>query len=821
VRKIRTRLAGGAVVLEVEGMTTDLEQRQLALEEESIHAGIATYRNRTGRLEAKGHGGLTNYGKSLMQRTIEPMIGGIEKFKAEAETKPGRKTLAAQFLSLVDADVAAFITARCVFDGITNIQTYANLAIAIASQLENEVHFQSFEQQNKPLFNGVKRNLEKHPLGYQKVVRVSMLKHAAKKFEIKWSKWTHTDKLHLGSKLIDIFIESVGLVRLLRKKSFKDTTIYLEPTEELTQWIMDYKSKSELFCPMLLPMIAPPRDWTNPTDGGYYDGRLQRKLVKSRSKGYQKELRHREMPTVYRAVNALQATPWRVNAAMHTVVKEVWEAGLEVKGMPSRLDLPLPTKPTDFDTNNESRATWRKQAGDIFRHNQRAASKRMLTAKVLYVADKLSAEAAIYFPIQLDFRGRMYAMPLYLNPQGSDLAKSLLTFSEGKPLGPTGSYWLAVHIANTFGFDKCSLQERYEWTLKNSLRIVSMANDPLADRWWCEADKPFQFLAACIEWIGYVEQGGSYVCSLPIMVDGSCNGLQHFSAMLRDEVCGRQVNLTPTEKPSDIYAAVAEAVTRKLAESPDETAAQWLAYGITRKLCKRPVMILPYGGTIQAVKEYIADHVFEMKVEHSKPHPFSDKLMQAVTYLSSVMWQAMGEVVVGPRLAMDWLRQGARVVTKEGLSINWTTPSGFWVQQAYPDRSRRRVKTKIGDEIVYLTLVEDKVKLDGRKQAQALPPNFVHSLDAAALKLTICTAQDRGMTAFAAIHDSYGTIAADMQSLLDTLRECFVSMYQTDVLSVFRSEVGAVLPEGKEFPAVPAAGSLDLNGVLKSDFFFA
>jgi DNA-directed RNA polymerase len=113
------------------------------------------------------------------------------------------------------------------------------------------------------------------------------------------------------------------------------------------------------------------------------------------------------------------------------------------------------------------------------------------------------------------------------------------------------------------------------------------------------------------------------------------------------------------------------------------------------------------------------------------------------------------------------------------------------------------------------------VKLDGRKQAQALPPNFVHSLDAAALKLTICTAQDRGLTAFAAIHDSYGTLAADMQSLLDTLRECFVSMYQTDVLSVFRSEVGAVLPEGKELPAVPAAGSLDLNGVLRSDFFFA
>jgi DNA-directed RNA polymerase len=634
-----------------------------------------------------------------MQRTIEPMIAGIEKFMAEAETKPGRKSLAAQFLSLVDADVAAFITARCVFDGITQIRSYAYVALAVAGQLEDEVHFQSFEKQNKPLFNGVKKNLEKHPLGYQKVVRVSMLKHTAKKFDIKWSKWDRTDKLHLGSKLIDIFIESVGLVQLLRKKSFKDTTIYLEPTEELTKWIMDYKATSEVLCPMLLPMIAPPRDWTNPTDGGYYDKRLRRKLVKSRSKGYQKELWHREMPTVYRAVNALQATPWRVNAAMHTVVKEVWEAGLEVKGMPSRLDLPLPTKPADFDTNNASRATWRKQAGDIFRHNQRAASKRMLTAKVLYVADKFAPEPAIYFPVQLDFRGRMYAMPQYLNPQASDLAKSLLTFAEGKRLGRAGVRWLAIHLANTFGHDKCGLEERAKWTWENSERIVRMANDPLADRWWAEADKPFQFLAACIEWIGAVEQGLDYVCSLPIMVDGSCNGLQHFSAMLRDEVCGRQVNLIPAEKPSDIYAAVAERVMNRLtSQQSDEYAANWLAYGITRKLCKRPVMILPYGGTIQAVKEYIFDHVFEQMVEHAKPHPFGDKLMQAVTYLSSVVWQAMGEVVVGPRLAMDWLRQGARVVSKEGLSINWTTPSGFWVQQAYPTRpaagSRPRSATR-------------------------------------------------------------------------------------------------------------------------------
>jgi DNA-directed RNA polymerase len=231
-------------------------------------------------------------------------------------------------------------------------------------------------------------------------------------------------------------------------------------------------------------------------------------------------------------------------------------------------------------------------------------------------------------------------------------------------------------------------------------------------------------------------------------------------------------------------------------------------------------MILPYGGTRNAMQEYITEYVFEQESAH-KPHPFGDKLGQAVQLPVDVLWRAMGEVVVGPRLAMDWLRSAARVVSKEGLMINWTTPTGFWVQQAYPDSSRRRIKTKIGDEIVYISLREESDKLDGRKQTQALSPNFVHSLDASALMSTICVSQDRGLTAFAAIHDSYGTLAADMQTLLDTLRECFVEMYQADVLDAFRSEVAAVLPEGVELPAMPAKGTLDLSGVLASDFFFA
>jgi hypothetical protein len=161
-------------------------------------------------LRVKGISGLTNYGKTLMQRTIEPMIDAITKFIADATKKPGPKHLAVEYLQARRAGRSRLHHRQGVFDGITSMRSVRGRVHRHRSRIEEEVHFRTFEQANGPLFRGVKKNLESHPLGYQQRVRSSMLKHTAKKFEIQFSPWAKTDKLHLGSKLIDLFIESVG-----------------------------------------------------------------------------------------------------------------------------------------------------------------------------------------------------------------------------------------------------------------------------------------------------------------------------------------------------------------------------------------------------------------------------------------------------------------------------------------------------------------------------------------------------------------------------------------------------------------------------------
>lgn len=533
-----------------------------------------------------------------------------------------------------------------------------------------------------------------------------------------------------------------------------------------------------------------------------------------------KQLIDRPMPIVYSAINTLQNTAWRINAPMLDIAHEAWENGVDVAGLPLRYKLECPAKP-EFDAESESSrlayGLWKQEKAIIGRKNRENMSRMLAARKVFVVADRFRQYEQVYFPATLDFRGRLYFLPQGLNPQSSDLSRGLLQFAEAKPLGSSGVRWLAIHTANTFGNDKVNMDDRVQWVLDHSSRIDRMAGDPLNDLWWTEADKPFQFLAACIEWSNSLMANtqAEYPCSLPVAVDGSCNGLQHFSAMLRDRVCGDQVNLTSRETPGDIYAAVAAEVCKALEGDGSDMARLWLDYGIDRKVCKRPVMVLPYGGTRQAVRKYLTDHVDEQK-----NHNLGKRPGKAVSYLATVVWEAMARVVIKPMEGMHWIQKAAKSLTDAGHPIIWTTPTNFLVEQRYQEMESRKVKTKIGDVIYRVSLQEELDKMDKRKQRTALAPNFVHSLDASALMNTVNLCATRGIHSFLAIHDSYGTHACDMDVLSTTLREAFVEIYTADdVLGKLRDEMQTQL--GKPLPECPSRGSLDISGVLRSCFFFA
>jgi DNA-directed RNA polymerase len=72
----------------------------------------------------------------------------------------------------------------------------------------------------------------------------------------------------------------------------------------------------------------------------------------------------------------------------------------------------------------------------------------------LTVAQGFENVNQIYFPHNIDFRGRIYPIPPHLNHIGADMSRGLLEFSQGKPLGKRGLYWLKVHLVSTFHLNK-------------------------------------------------------------------------------------------------------------------------------------------------------------------------------------------------------------------------------------------------------------------------------------------------------------------------------------------------------------------------------
>ena len=63
------------------------------------------------------------------------------------------------------------------------------------------------------------------------------------------------------------------------------------------------------------------------------------------------------------------------------------------------------------------------------------------------VAQAFRKEESIYFPHNLDFRGRAYPMHPHLNHLGGDVNRGLLQFADAKPLGPSGLKWLKVSVS--------------------------------------------------------------------------------------------------------------------------------------------------------------------------------------------------------------------------------------------------------------------------------------------------------------------------------------------------------------------------------------
>jgi DNA-directed RNA polymerase len=404
----------------------------------------------------------------------------------------------------------------------------------------------------------------------------------------------------------------------------------------------------------------------------------------------------------------------------------------------------------------------------------------------------------------------MYPLSLFLHPQAADHGRSLLEFAEGKPVKSKEAIkWFKVHGANCYGKDKLSIADRVAWVDDSEDMIKRIAENPYENTEWLEADdkETWRFLAFCFDYAAWLADPENHLSHLPVSVDGKCNGLQHYSAMLRDKDGGKAVALTKSteaETPVDIYLKVADLVNERVqadAAKGNEIAKLWLndkdEGKVDRRITKKPVMTYPYGASREKTRKVIRKTVKKIEKEHKEKtgeefiKPVG-KLTRgdAIKYMRDVVIEVTGDTVKSAKKVMDWLKAVATIPALFDYP-GWVSPIGFHVSHTYYEQESKKIKTtSIKGVERQISSRRETRKLKHRDMTKALPPNFVHSLDASHLMMTVLKCKEAGINSFGMVHDSYATHAADMPAMSRLLRHAFVELYaEQDVLADFRDEI--------------------------------
>ena len=159
--------------------------------------------------------------------------------------------------------------------------------------------------------------------------------------------------------------------------------------------------------------------------------------------------------------------------------------------------------------------------------------------------------------------------------------------------------------------------------------------------------------------------------------------------------------------------------------------------------------------------------------------------------------------------------------------LQWSLPDGMVCVIDKQKQDEARIDTRINGSIVGQRMMLDNGKQDVRKHGNAAPPNFVHSLDALHLREAArlwedkCAAQGR-KPVYTFVHDSFGVPAADMPEFHRCIREAFVRLYtEYDLLGSFLASMQELAGPDVVFPQRPSMGTLDIAGVMASEFFFS
>lgn len=637
--------------------------------------------------------------------------------------------------------------------------------------------------------------------------------------------WSDSEREGASRLLLEAMIKSCVLETYSIPKSRGQSWVAIKAAEVICTQIERMGNQIKAFL-MYPPMIVPPREHTRETlfRGASYVTEGMANVastlkIRSRRADHKDWLKANIGDGVLEAANKAAQQTYVIDTDTATILRDLYLQGMHngVCGIPSKdkIEPPAYPLPENWDRDDEASVEthngWKAQArqaysDEIVRKSHVLEFNQTLKYLREYATDTL------YFPTYFDWRGRLYFRSR-INPQSTDFVKAVLQFGNKKPLGKRGLYWLKVHAATCYGYDKKLFDARAVWTDENLHMLRDCVANTVDSDAFRGADSPWCFFVAARELLAAIDSGSpeTFMSGVPVAMDATCSGMQHLSAILRDPVGGMFTNLLPnhgTEK-EDIYAGVAAVSISSIQKDKEnlEQAMFWLANGVPRSAAKRPVMTYVYGGTLMSCTEYVFLDMQDRGLD--KTENFSQFKLAA--YLSRHLRRGIESAVPSSAECMRYLRELAGKMPIDE-AIRWVTPAGFPVIQHYAKEEVLKLNLPAIGLQLNMTRFDDS-ELNRPRCVNGIAPNFVHSLDSAHL-VRVINAFDGSLVP---IHDSFATHACDVDAMHVVLRSEFVHMYEdndplqnlTDIVQTFVEEI----------LVMPAKGTLDLQKVNDSEFF--
>lgn len=832
-----------------------LIQEQIKRESEAVRQGVLVYRQMVADTTQRGAASGLVPAQRLMAHWFVPLREAIRLEqrrcfgKGEGSEKGTGRDIYGPAIRLLKADYLATITMGNVMRDLLTAPSglkFTAVAYGIGRDILAEANLQILKQDHRAMSGELKTQMKympakdkmdfrrEHQTNFERLTKMCARLHSTRVNW--WAKktmddpvWSRKVCVTMGSALIWHMLttancasygEDSDFVPALRheRKQEKRTkrVAYLSLTDECLDLIDEGHSRREAMRPKYVPMIAPPVRWEQDR-GGYYVTKTPLVARTCRERGELIESCTEQMQPFMDGVDSLNRVPVQINPFILDVQKRLYNSGGGIGRLPLRENPPMPPY-TGQETEAQKKAI-RSERAQIHRQIRALKGERATVVMLHDLADEMVQHEAIYQVHQADFRGRCYPVQPVLNHQTSDLARSLFRFSTPIKVLSTGRRWMKVTMADLWGVKGVSHNEAVRIIDASMSEIERWSHDPEQNDGWTRkhngtpnTKKAFQALAMAQALVD-----DDAAARIPIQQDGTCNGMQHYAAMGRDEIGGRAVNLHAADAddvPNSVYRDVGDVVgplVQKDAEAGD-TLAELILERIVldHDLAKQVVMPAVYGMTAVGARQAMYDHLDEADITGEMRYKVSMYLGRRI------LKDALREVCASTVETMDWLRGMARQIAEKNRPVQWTSPLGFPVIQTY--RKKRAIEVQTMMQKVLLRVQDASLPVRLGRQVDGFPPNFVHSIDATHLLMVAKACEQKGLHLMT-VHDSYWSHAQNGDKLGEVLRSTFVSLHQRTLLADLHNQLQRKHSDLK-LAEPPAHGSLDLRETMRAFYLF-